>query len=188
MTNVFFNLARHPNVYKKLREEIRQDDLTPPNPEKIGRLTCLNHIVTETSRLTPVVGQSARIALQDTVLPTGGGKSGTSPVFVRRGTSIQFNFFALHRRPEVFGQDSEIFRPERWESLNVGPWDFLPFIGGPRVCPARQMALAQVHFTVARIVQRFSALENREPVLEFVEQYRITTDSKNGCKVALVPA
>ncbi len=29
---------------------------------------------------------------------------------------------------------------------------------------------------------------NRDPVLKIVVQNRITTDSKNGCKVALIPA
>ena len=142
--------------------------------------------MTETSRLTPVVGQSARIALQDTVLPTGGGEPGTSPVFVRKGTSIQFNFFALHRRAEVFGADAETFRPERWDGLHIGSWDFLPFIGGPRLCPAQQMALMHVRFVVARILRKFERMENRDPVFEFVERYRITSDSKNGCKVALI--
>jgi len=48
--------------------------------------------------------------------------------------------------------------------------------------------LMQVRYTVARIVQNFRSVQNRDPVLEFVEQYRITSDSKNGCKVAMTPA
>lgn len=188
LTNVFFNLARNPNVYQKLRHEILHIDLSKADFDGLKGLKYLQDVVTETSRLTPVVGQSARIALQDTILPTGGGTSGTSPIYVRKGISVQFNFFALHRRPEVYGQDAETFRPERWDSLQVGSWDFLPFLGGPRVCPAQQMALMQVRYAVARIVQKFKGIENRDPVLEFVERYRITSDSKNGCKLALIPA
>ena len=185
MTNTLFNLARNPRVYAKLREEILQADGIPTEIQDLRKFKYLHNVVTETSRLTPVVGQSARIALKDTTIPRGGGDSGDAPVFVQKGTSVQFNFFALHRRPEVYGQDSESYRPERWDELKIGTWDFLPFIGGPRVCPAQQMAFMQVCYTVGRIVREFSSLENRDPVLEFVEQYRITTDSKNGCKVAL---
>ena len=190
MTNTMFNLARNPRVYAKLRAEVLSAGHTTSESlwSHIKSLPYLRHVVTETSRLTPVVGQSARIALKDTVLPTGGGDSGLAPVHVRKGVSVQLNYVALHRRPEVYGPDADVFRPERWETLRVGTWDFLPFIGGPRVCPAQQMALTQVAYTVARIACEFESVENRDPVLEFVEQYRITSDSKNGCKVALVPA
>ena len=186
MTNVFFNLARNSDIYGKLRQEILEIEPREASFDEFKGLHYLRNVVTETSRLTPVVGQSARIALQNTILPTGGGPSGNSPIFVRKGTSVQFNFFALHRRSEIYGEDAEVFRPERWNAIQVGSWDFLPFIGGPRVCPAQQMALTQVSFTVARIVQKFKTIENRDPVFEFVEQYRITSDSKNGCKVALI--
>ena len=185
MTNVFFNLARNPGKYGKLRQEILQIDLREANFDDLRGLQYLHNIVTETCRLTPVVCQSARIALQDTILPTGGGSFGTSPIYVAKGTSIQLNFFALHRRIEVYGEDPGEFHPERWDALQVGSWDFLPFIGGPRVCPAQQMALMQVKFTVARIVQSFQTIENRDPVIDFIEQYKITSDSKNGCMVAL---
>ena len=193
ITNVFFNLARHPLVYYKLRTEL----LSLENPGLLynadtlkSHLPYLHAVVKETSRLTPVVGQSARIALSPTVLPSGGGVASTSPIFVPPGTSVQFNFFALHRRREVFGVDADVFLPERWERESVkervGPWDFLPFIGGPRVCPAQGMAVLQVKFAVARIVREYEKVECRDPNLDFVERYRITSDSKNGCLVGLV--
>ncbi|TVY75855.1 Cytochrome P450 monooxygenase lepH [Lachnellula suecica] len=185
MTNTIFNLARNPEVYKNLRAEILQEKSVPLTIDGLKRFKYLQNVVTETSRLTPVVGQSARIALKDTTIPRGGGDSGDAPIYVQRGTSVQFNYFALHRRAEVYGKDAEAFRPSRWDELKIGTWDFLPFIGGPRVCPANQMAFWQVCYTTARIVHQFNAIENRDPVLEFVEQYRITTDSKNGCKVGM---
>ncbi|MCJ1388059.1 hypothetical protein MMC18_000903 [Xylographa bjoerkii] len=190
LTNVFFNLARHPTVYRKLRQELQHVDLDPTDFDALRNLPYLCNVITETSRFTPVVGQSARIALHDTVLPSGGGLAGTAPVFVRQNTSVQFNFFALHRRPTVYGADADKFRPERWadSKLEVGSWDYLPFSRGPRVCPAQQMALTQIRWTVARLLRVFAAVENRDPVWEFVERYRITTDSSNGCLVGLVPA
>ena len=188
LTNVFFNLARNPSIYNKLRQEILQINPKDTTFDELNGLQYLGNVVKETSRLTPVVGQSARIALESTVLPTGGGPSGISPIYVPSGTSVQLNFFALHRRLEIYGDDAGTFRPERWESLQVGPWDFLPFMRGPRVCPAQQMALMQVRFTIARILHIFKTIENRDPVIDFVERYRITSDSKNGCKVALVSA
>lgn len=185
MTNTFFNLARNPEIYQKLRAEILEAKDISTQFHELRRFKYLHNVVTETSRLTPVVGQSARIAVKDTVIPKGGGESGDAPVYVRKGDTVQFNYFTLHRRTDVYGDDAETFRPSRWDDLHIGTWDYLPFSGGPRVCPANQMAFMQVCYTVARIVQEFSDIENRDPVYEFIEQYRITTDSKNGCKVSL---
>jgi hypothetical protein len=47
----------------------------------------------------------------------------------------------MHRRPDLYGMDAEIFRPERWDEempKNQNPtnakWGYLPFNGGPRIC------------------------------------------------------
>jgi hypothetical protein len=37
-------------------------------------------------------------------------------------------------------------------------------------------------------MQKFKALENRDPVWEFVEQSRLAVESRNGVKVGLIPA
>ena len=43
----------------------------------------------------------------------------------------------MHRRRDYFGEDVEVFRPERWETLRPG-WEYLPFNGGPRICLGRE--------------------------------------------------
>jgi hypothetical protein len=47
----------------------------------------------------------------------------------------------MHRRPDLYGMDAELFRPERWDGdmlLNHDEtntkWGYLPFNGGPRIC------------------------------------------------------
>ena len=55
------------------------------------------------------------------MLPIGGGLNGKSPIFVPAGTSIIFNVYAMHRRQDLFGQDAEEFRPERWENKSLRP-------------------------------------------------------------------
>ena len=194
MTNVMFHLARHPTIYAKLRAEITNVSATSLliDTNTFVKLPYLHAVVLETSRVRPVVGQTARVALKDTILPSGGGSSAKSPVYVGKGTSVQINYFALHRRSEVFGPDAEKFVPERWmepakvKDHEIGFWEFLPFSGGPRVCPAQVMAMTQAKYVIARIVDTFPSLVNRDPVFEFVERYRISTDSKNGCKVGLL--
>lgn len=69
-------------------------------------------------------------------LPVGGGPDGKSPMLVRKGTCVLMNLYAMHRREDVFGPDTEAFRPERWDGLRPG-YAYLPFNGGPRICLGR---------------------------------------------------
>ena len=68
-----------------------------------------------------MIATNSRIALQDTTLPVGGGKDEKSPIFVKAGTMVAFHVAALHRRRDLWGQDADEFRPERWES-EKGNW------------------------------------------------------------------
>lgn len=43
----------------------------------------------------------------------------------------------MHRRKDFYGEDSDEFKPERWETLRPG-WEYLPFNGGPRICIGRK--------------------------------------------------
>jgi hypothetical protein len=60
-------------------------------------------------------------------------------VFVKKGTRVQYSVYQLHRRKDIYGEDAEQFRPERWGEQKVGRgWDYLPFNGGPRICLGRK--------------------------------------------------
>lgn len=67
-------------------------------------------------RLHPVVPSNSKVAIKDTVLPAGGGPDGSSTVFIPKDSMVHFSLFTLHRRRDLWGQDSEEFRPERWLS------------------------------------------------------------------------
>ncbi len=54
----------------------------------------------------------------------------------------------MHRRPDLYGMDAELFRPERWDEdmpLNDNEtnakWGYLPFNGGPRICLGSELNL-----------------------------------------------
>ncbi|KAI4122338.1 MAG: hypothetical protein LQ338_005877 [Usnochroma carphineum] len=185
LTNIFFHLARHPAVYSKLRHEVLAAGEAAFTFEGLKSLKYLQQVMNETFRLNPSIGQMARIALRDTVLPTGGGTDGMSPVFVKKGSIAVTSFYALHRLPDLFGTDAHLFRPERWQTLKPVHWSYLPFSGGPRLCIGQQLALTEVAYTTAKLVQRFERIENADPVLEFVEQWKLVTESRNGAKVRL---
>ena len=191
LINIFFHLSRHPIIYTTLRREIIA---LGPHPawtfERLKACKYLQAVMNETFRLNPPIGQMNRIALHDTVLPTGG----TSPVFVKKGTVLTTSFYALHRLPQLWGADADVWRPERWlhedgcRMMKLGHWTFLPFGGGPRVCIGMQLALTEVGYAVGRMVGRYQMVDCRDPVSDFVEDWKLTTASRNGAKVRLVPA
>ena len=77
------------------------------------------------------------MSILDTVLPRGGGPDGTSPLFIPAKTTVGWSLYTMHRREDLFGEDVEEFRPERWQTLRPG-WEYLPFNGGPRICIGRK--------------------------------------------------
>jgi cytochrome P450 monooxygenase len=85
--------------------------------------------------------------------------------------------------PDLWGDDVEEFKPDRW--IGRKPlWDFVPFWGGPRICPAQQQVLTHLVYLMVRLTQRFERLENCDPALEYVEKITPSIESMNGVKVA----
>lgn len=86
-----------------------------------------------------------RRACKDTVLPVGGGPDGKTPIFVRKGVAVSYSVYAMQRRKDIYGDDANEFRPDRWDpnqrserDLRHINWGYLPFNGGPRVCLGRK--------------------------------------------------
>lgn len=77
---------------------------------------------------------TARVALKDIVLPSGGGPSSKAPILVKQGTIAVVVFAAVLNDRSVWGADAAEFRPERFidmDSANgqAAPWTFTPFGG-----------------------------------------------------------
>ena len=201
ISNVFFALARHPAAYSRLRNEVLglgpgldgdgADAGAAITAEVLKRLSYLQAVINETLRLYPPVTSMSRAALRDVQLPTGSGPAGTAPVFLPRGSVVQIGYKALHRRQDLWGADADAFKPERWlageatKRLAPAPWTFVPFSGGPRTCPGQQRALVECGYVVARLLRTFRAVQNRDPVWEYQDLYKLVTESRNGVKVAL---
>lgn len=72
----------------------------------------------------------------------------------------------MHRRKDLYGEDAEDFRPERWDDKDLplyrnkttAAWGFLPFNGGPRVCLGQDFALIEASYAIVRILQRFPVI------------------------------
>jgi cytochrome P450 len=132
-------LALHPEVFDKLRDTVLQDfeSGTDITFAQLKGCRYLQHFLNEVLRLHPTVPLNQRIATKDTTLPTGGGPDQRSPIAVKRGQIVLFSVYNMQRREQLWGADAAEFKPERWEQ-RFPAWQFLPFLGGPRICLGQQ--------------------------------------------------
>lgn len=135
-------------------------------------------------RLYPIFPILGRIALRDTKLPVGGGPAHDRPMFIPKGSMVIMGHYALHRDPEVFGDDVETFRPERWSSIKPAQWEFLGFGGGNRACLGQQKATIEASYALSRLARAIDKLESRDSQ-DWKGELKITCKSANGCKVAV---
>ncbi|KAI4758564.1 cytochrome P450 52A1 [Aureobasidium sp. EXF-3400] len=160
--SMWYLFARHPEVWSKLLAEVDQLEGAPPTYEWVKNAKYLRYCEHEAMRLYPVTPiLPPRIANKNTVLPLGGGKDGKSPLFVPKGTALIVNIYSANRRREVYGDDADEFRPERWEDLRPG-WAYTPFGGGPRICVGQQFAITEVYYLTVRLMQHFRRVECRD--------------------------
>ena len=119
------------------------------------------------------------------------------PVFVPKGAAVAYSVYAMHRRPDLYGMDAELFRPERWDEpmpLNNDPvnskWGFLPFNGGPRMCLGMDFGFYEAAYVTVRILQRFPDLRlppGEKVELVGVEKQTMTlvVSITEGCRVQI---
>jgi cytochrome P450 len=109
---IFYYLCRTPAAYNKVLDEldeaIRGGKLS--NPITFAEAQDLKYfqaVVKEALRMHPAVG-----LLLERVVPRGGTEVGG--MWLAGGTVVGINPWVAARDKEVYGEDSEIFKPERW--------------------------------------------------------------------------
>ncbi|KAF2828990.1 cytochrome P450 [Ophiobolus disseminans] len=174
--NAMFHLARNTESWARLRAEIMPTTCQPLTYEMLNSFKYLNWVLRESS---------VRECLSTTVLPRGGGNDGQSPLLVEKGDLVEINFRSSHRDQTFWGEDADLFRPERWETIRP-TWEYIPFSGGPRICPAFRMVYTECGYIMVSMIRAFAKIENRDKVEEWVEERRLTFQSLNGTKIGLL--
>ncbi|KAI6867140.1 cytochrome P450 [Hortaea werneckii] len=186
---LFHQLLRNPEIFTKLRQAVVDTFGTYDDPQEITFATLkgcqyLQYCLNETLRLWTVVPGNARRTNKPTTLPRGGGPDGNSPIYLKAQTDVNYSIHVMHRRRDLWGEDAEEFRPERFQGRRPG-WEYLPFNGGPRICIGQQFALTEASYVVVRLLQRFDQITPAANAPEGPIRSNLTLTSCPGDPVTL---
>lgn len=69
-----------------------------------------------------------------------------------------FSIYTLHRDPEIWGPESEVFNPDNFlpeRVLSRHPYSFLPFSAGPRNCVGFKQAMLSLKVMLATLIRHY---------------------------------
>ncbi|KAG9901824.1 cytochrome P450, partial [Aureobasidium melanogenum] len=154
MRAALFHLNTNPEVLQKLREEIDAVDAVKPlSYKQTQQLPYLKAVVRESLRM-----YSSLPAQLYRIVPSSG--LAIDGHLIPSGTVVGISSLAQNRDTAIFGQDADIFNPDRWlgdESkaryLEAALFNF----GGTgiRSCPGQDLAMIELYKFIAQMVQKF---------------------------------
>ncbi|RAL13169.1 cytochrome P450 [Aspergillus homomorphus CBS 101889] len=156
---MWYFLAQNPPVLQKLRNELqaaaaeRSTSVQGLTAQDLSSLPYLGAVILETFRMHPTTGT----ILERRVPAEGATLEGH---FLPGGTTVGVNAWVLHRNRQIFGQDTDIYRPERWleasaERKTEMNRNLFTFGAGPRTCIGQNIAMIQIYKVVAGFFDKF---------------------------------
>ncbi|TKA74391.1 hypothetical protein B0A55_04524 [Friedmanniomyces simplex] len=183
LATLLWHLAKRPDVYQLLREEVAEADGQDPayNPQS---LRYLDAVVREGLRIS----MANPTRLPRIVPPQGFAfeASNGRRYFLPGGTQVGLQVYTLHFNPKVF-PEPHAFRPERWldDPTPEMQRDWIPFGVGSRQCIARNLATTEL-FLAVRAIARHDVLAGAEAVGEKIEMLEWFNSKIKGEKIELV--
>jgi len=195
LSAVFYYLLKNPQCMEKLYEELDEkareghfgdNEKGVVTWSESQGLPYMDACIKEAFRLHPAPG----LPLERIVPAQGAEIAGH---FVKGGTIVGCSAWVIHRDKEVFGEDVEVFRPERWlvdehenkeaEEKRIKEMSgvMLQFGMGARTCIGKNISLLEIYKVVPSLLRRFEVrLEDpsKEWIVHnawFVRQYGFRT-------------
>lgn len=119
LRSVLYHLLKDDRTMKKVLDDInevvgtRDCFVSPITFTEASKMIYLQAVLKEAMRMHPAVG----LLLERRVPVEGCQIAGTR---LPPGTTVGINPWVLHRNPDVWGEDVDIFRPERWLEADAG--------------------------------------------------------------------
>ncbi len=143
-------LLKNPEVLQKAYAEVdRVFTSETPTYEQVLQLKYVRNILDESLRLWPTAPGFDVYAKESTVI--GDGK-----YQIDKGETLSVLLPELHRDKRAWGEDAEIFFPERFADPSKVPYHgYKPFGNGERACIGMQFALYEATLVLGMILKQF---------------------------------
>lgn len=166
---IIYYLLKNPEYKQRLIEEIddlrRQGKLSDPvRLDEADKMPYLQAVMYEALRCHPAAGMSLP---RD--VPEGGvtiaGK------YLPAKTVVGANPWVIHRNKEVYGEDVEHFRPDRWLKEDTGEMRrfFFAFGSGARGCLGRNLSWMEMSKLIPSLFMHYN-IELADPDAEWLEK------------------
>ncbi|MBA0756265.1 hypothetical protein Gogos_022104 [Gossypium gossypioides] len=167
-------LAIHTDWQDKARAEVIEVfDNQNPDSEGMAKLKTISMVINETLRLyPPISGVIREVRLGTLVLPTH--------------SEVDMRIIALHHDPDLWGDDVDLFKPERFadviaEATKYNAATFMPFGLGPRSCVGMSFTIIQAKIALSMILQRYTI--NLSPSYVHAALQRLTLKLQHGIQL-----
>lgn len=127
ITWMLYLLSKDPQRLQKTRLELDNLSTCPPSFDELKNLEYLKQVFLETLRLYPPVVYVQRGVYEETLL------AGTD-IKIPAGVTVQLSIYAMQRDKKAWGNDADLWIPERWNEQKQNPAFFGAFTAGPREC------------------------------------------------------
>ncbi|XXG67302.1 hypothetical protein AAC387_Pa06g0681 [Persea americana] len=160
----FYMLCKNPLVQEKIARKVKEvidakegttfgEFVERLTEEALSRMHYLHAAITETLRLYPAVAVDGKFCCSDDTLPDGFN--------VSVGDNVAYLPYPMGRMQYLWGDDAEVFRPERWLNDDgvfqpESPFKFTAFQAGPRICAGKEFAYTQMKIFAAVLVSFFT--------------------------------
>ncbi|KAF1928792.1 cytochrome P450 [Didymella exigua CBS 183.55] len=158
---IFYNLIRNPDKLAKLCAEFEELEATGTfergNPlvawSDVRELPYLGAVINESLRTHPAAGLPL-----ERLVPAGGVQ--LSDVFVPGGTNIGCSAWTLHLDKDLWGQDADKWRPERWLEASEAKKaemknSMFAFGAGSRTCIGKNVSYLEMYKLVPAVLRSF---------------------------------
>nr|CAI5826719.1 unnamed protein product [Callosobruchus analis] len=177
MTFALYELATHPEIQEKAREEILQVLKRHDNKfsyDAVNELVYLKQVIDEALRKYPALPLVTRVCVKDYKIP------GTD-VVIEEGTKIIVPIAGIHHDDRYY-EDPEKFDPDRFTEANKEqrhPYANLSFGEGPRICIGMRFGIMQTKVGLASILKNYRVSLNEKtktPLKISIRSFIPTTD------------
>ncbi|KAF1750121.1 hypothetical protein GCK72_016667 [Caenorhabditis remanei] len=177
-----WNLAHHQDiqekVYQEMLEVFGEDTSSDITLEALGKLNYCDRVLKESKRIIAPVPALQRKLTNDLVM---------DGYTVPAGGNITLSPMVLHSNHLIF-KNPEKFDPDRFlpdEVAKRHPYDFMPFLAGPRNCIGQKFAQLNEKVMLSHIIRNFR-LEPRLGYNETKPCLEVVTKPSKGIPVRLI--